>query len=73
MFMETKAEYIAAMRQKLMRILNRQAQIEDIRIRFDEGVKCAFHQNSHQFDKKTLPLKSPVQFPGKIQFFPTAV
>ncbi|WP_449245049.1 MarR family winged helix-turn-helix transcriptional regulator [Desulfobacca acetoxidans] len=37
--METKEGFIAAMRQKLMRILNRQAQIEEIRIRFDEGVK----------------------------------
>ncbi|HAY23133.1 MarR family winged helix-turn-helix transcriptional regulator [Desulfobacca acetoxidans] len=37
--MDTKAEYIADMGRKLMRILNKRARLEALRIRFDDGVE----------------------------------
>jgi DNA-binding MarR family transcriptional regulator len=37
--METKEELIAAMTRKLLRIINKHARIEELRIRFDEGVE----------------------------------
>jgi DNA-binding MarR family transcriptional regulator len=37
--METKEDLIVAMTQKLMRILNKRAHIEELRVRFDEGVE----------------------------------
>lgn len=37
--METKEDLIAAMTRKLLRIINKHARIEELRIRFDEGVE----------------------------------
>jgi DNA-binding MarR family transcriptional regulator len=37
--METKADLIAALSQNLVRVLNKQARLEEMRIRFDEGVE----------------------------------
>lgn len=37
--METKEEFITAMSRKLLRILNKHARLEELRIRFDEGVE----------------------------------